>query len=646
MERILEKIDSPRDLKDLPFEELPRLAGEIREFLLDTVYTTGGHLGSNMGVVELTLALHRVFDFSRDRLLFDVSHQCYTHKLLTGRRESFHTLRQKGGISGFTNRFESPYDEFTVGHAGTAISTALGLAEGDLKAGRKRKIVALVGDAALGCGVAFEALNHGGVLGRNVLVILNDNKWSISKTVGALSAYLNHIRTSPLYQGAKKELRRLVSSLPLVGKKVDEAGEQFLKVLKSTIVPGSFFEDLGLGYFGPVDGHDLGVLVNTLERVKDFEGVVLLHVLTEKGRGAEGAEEQDDRFHGVSPRKVETGSSERTVIVPGAPPPAKGKSWTKAFTGTMIDLFQEDERVVAVTAAMPKGTGLDQVARFFPDRVHDTGIAEQHAVAFSSGMAAAGLRPVAAIYSTFLQRAYDMVFQETLLQKLPVVFAMDRAGVVGEDGATHNGLFDIAFLRTLPEIVLLGPRDETEMRMMFRWALEEHHPAAIRYPRGNCPWPERGGARPPIQLGKAELLREGRDAALFAYGSMVYPALDAADLLAEEGIEAEVWNARFAKPLDVEVLEGLAGRFPLLVTVEEHALAGGFGSAVLEALNAQGGRETRVVRLGVRDRFLEHGKRELVLREQGLDPEGIAVSLKAALGRKRRAGTKDPAGRV
>ena len=646
MERILDKIDSPRDLKDLPFEKLPLLAEEIREFLLDTVYTTGGHLGSNMGVVELTLALHRVFDFSRDRLVFDVSHQCYTHKILTGRREAFSTLRQKGGISGFTNRFESPYDEFTVGHAGTAVSTALGLAEGDARLGVKRKIVALVGDASLGCGVAFEALNHGGVLGRNVLVVLNDNKWSISKTVGALSAYLNHIRTSPLYQGAKKELRRLVSSLPLVGKKVDEAGEQILKVLKSTIAPGSFFEDLGLGYFGPVDGHDLGVLVNTLERVKDFEGVVLLHVLTEKGRGADGAEEQDDRFHGVSPRKVEVRKEEDVVIVPGAPAPARGKSWTKAFSQAMIEIFQEDERVLAVTAAMPKGTGLDQVARFFPDRVHDTGIAEQHAVAFSAGMAAAGLRPVTAIYSTFLQRAYDMVFQEALLQDLPVVFALDRAGVVGEDGATHNGLFDIAFLRALPGIVLMAPRDETELRMMFRWALEENRPAAIRFPRGECPLPERGGERPPLRLGKAERLREGRDAAIFAYGSMVYPALEAADLLAGRGIEAEVWNARFAKPLDREVLNRLARDFPLIVTVEEHALAGGFGSAVLETLNAAGENRARVLRLGVQDRFLEHGRRDLVLREQGLHPEGIAASLKAELQRRRPAGTKDPAGSV
>lgn len=635
MPRLLDRIDGPADLKALPLEALPELAKEIREVILDTVHTTGGHLGSNLGAVELTIALHRAFDFSRDRIVFDVSHQCYTHKLLTGRRREFHTLRQKGGLSGFTNRFESPYDAFTMGHAGTAISTALGLAAGDAALGVERKIVAFVGDASMGCGSSFEGLNHGGVLGRDLLVVLNDNRWSISRTVGALSAYLNRIRTSPLYMGAKKELRGLLASLPLVGKKLDEAAEQLARLLRSTVAPGAFFEELGLGYFGPIDGHDVKALAETLERLKKFQGLVLLHTLTEKGLGAEGVEEQEDRFHGVSPRKIEPDPEHKIVLLPGAPMPRRSKAWTSAFADALVGLAEENPRIAAVTAAMPLGTGLDQFARRFPNRFHDTGIAEQHAVGFSAGLAAAGLRPVVAIYSTFLQRAYDMVFQEVLLQKLPVVLAMDRGGVVGEDGATHNGLFDIAFLRTLPGIVLLSPRDETEMRMMLAWALEGNHPAGIRYPRGNCPAPERCAERPPVELGKAERLRAGRDAALLTYGWMAYPALEAADSLAAEGIELEVWNARFAKPLDRAVLARLACAFDLLVTVEDHALAGGFGSAVLEVTSRITEARARVARLGVPDCFLEHGSRPEVCRSLGLDAEGIAATVRRQLASSR-----------
>src|SRR5690606_8278468 len=441
---------------------LTALAEEVRARILHTIQTTGGHLGSGMGVVELTIALHYLFDFHVDRLVFDVGHQAYPHKLLTGRKDRFHTIRQKGGLSGFTNRFESEYDVYTMGHAGTAASAALGISVGDRLLGRKRHVVAVVGDAAMGCGVAFEALNHGGSLDNDrLLVILNDNRWSIAQTVGALSRYLNRLRSGPLYNQAKKTLHNLLQSIPLIGKDIDDRLEAGVQSLRNILAPASVFDELGCRYFGPVDGHDVGELLTVLQRVKDMDGVVLLHVRTEKGRGVPGSETKYDRAHAAKPKPKTA-----PVQVPAEPQvvlPAKSKktaaAWTDWFAESVEGLAAQDARVVAITAAMPDGTGLLRFRDRFPDRFVDAGIAEQHAVAFASGLATAGLRPVVAIYSTFLQRAYDQVFQEVLIQDVPVLFCMDRAGIAGEDGCTHNGLFDIAFLRTMPNIVLMAPKD-------------------------------------------------------------------------------------------------------------------------------------------------------------------------------------------
>ncbi|HLU38542.1 MAG TPA: 1-deoxy-D-xylulose-5-phosphate synthase, partial [Planctomycetota bacterium] len=464
---LLDSIDSPADLKRLPPESLTALAEEVRARILHTIQTTGGHLGSGMGVVELTIALHYLFDFHVDRLVFDVGHQAYPHKLLTGRKDRFHTIRQKGGLSGFTNRFESEYDVYTMGHAGTAASAALGISVGDRLLGRKRHVVAVVGDAAMGCGVAFEALNHGGSLDNDrLLVILNDNRWSIAQTVGALSRYLNRLRSGPLYNQAKKTLHNLLQSIPLIGKDIDDRLEAGVQSLRNILAPASVFDELGCRYFGPVDGHDVGELLTVLQRVKDMDGVVLLHVRTEKGRGVPGSETKYDRAHAAKPKPKTA-----PVQVPAEPQvvlPAKSKktaaAWTDWFAESVEGLAAQDARVVAITAAMPDGTGLLRFRDRFPDRFVDAGIAEQHAVAFASGLATAGLRPVVAIYSTFLQRAYDQVFQEVLIQDVPVLFCMDRAGIAGEDGCTHNGLFDIAFLRTMPNIVLMAPKDGPELR--------------------------------------------------------------------------------------------------------------------------------------------------------------------------------------
>jgi 1-deoxy-D-xylulose-5-phosphate synthase len=522
-----------------------------------------------------------------------------------------------------------------MGHAGTAISTALGIAAGDHSLEVDRSVVAFVGDAAMGSGCSFEGLNHAGVLNRNLLVILNDNRFSISRTVGALSAYLNRIRTNPLYKGAKKELRNLLSALPMVGKKMDESIDQMTRIVKSALVPGGFFEELGLGYYGPMDGHDLPGLIENLERIRRFEGLVIFHALTEKGRGAEGIEEEENRLHGVSPRAKPAPRTKPVVVMPGGAAGGEGKPWTKLFTQNLIELARRDERVCAITAAMPHGTGLNVFQSEFPERFYDTGIAEQHAVAFAAGLAAAGRRPVAAIYSTFLQRAYDQVFQEVLLQKLPVLLAMDRAGVVGEDGATHNGLFDIAFLRTLPGLVLAAPRDGVEMGLLMQWWLEHDAPLALRYPRGKAARLVTGLERPPVELGRAERVRAGERVALFAYGSMTARALEAARLLAARQIEVEVWNARFAKPLDRECLARLAAEKDLLVTLEEHALTGGFGSAVLEILAGVPKRRAQVLRLGLPDRFLEHAPRETVLHEAGLSPVRIAEAVTGRIGASR-----------
>jgi 1-deoxy-D-xylulose-5-phosphate synthase len=630
---LLDRIQDPSDLKKLTREQLPLLAAELRKVIMDTVSVTGGHLGSSMGVVELTIALHYLYDFSDDRLVWDVGHQVYGHKLLTGRKDRFHTLRQKGGLSGFTNRYESLYDPYLMGHAGTAASAALGIAIGDRMQGRDRHSVAVVGDAALGCGVAFEALNHAGSLeGQRLLVILNDNRWSIAKTVGALSHYLNKVRSGRFYNQAKEAVHHLIQSIPVVGKELDGRIGEAVDTVKNMVVPGHLFEELGFRYFGPIDGHNLDELVETLERVKQLEGVVLLHVKTEKGKGVPGSEERYDRAHAAKPqpkKKPEKVPVEPCVLQPVVPTAKPGRSWTEWFGEGLIELAAKDPKVVAITAAMPDGTGLMEYRDRFPDRFIDAGIAEQHAVAMASGLATAGMKPVAAIYSSFLQRGYDMVFQEVILQKVPVVFAMDRAGLVGEDGATHNGLYDIAYLRCMPHITLMAPKDGPELHEMLAFALQQPHAVGIRYARGNAP--DRGdlpgwhGRRQPVEMGRMEILREGADGAILAYGHMVQTALEAAVLLEKQGIHVEVVNARFVKPLDTAGILALADRHDRVVTLEDHSLFGGFGSAVLECVAAHGPVRAQIQVMAVPDAILEHMSRNQVVEQVGLTPQHVAA---------------------
>jgi 1-deoxy-D-xylulose-5-phosphate synthase len=635
----LDRVDNPDDLKKLSREQLPALAAELRQVILDTVSVTGGHLGSGMGVVELTVALHYLFDFKHDRLVWDVGHQCYPHKLLTGRKARFHTLRQKGGLSGFSNRWESPYDVYLMGHAGTAASAALGIAVADRLRGVDRRVVAVVGDAAIGCGVAFEALNHAGSLDHQerLLIVLNDNRWSIAKTVGALSRYLNRVRAGSFYNRAKEALHHLIQSIPVVGRDLDARIGDATDMIKNMVVPGHIFEELGFRYFGPVDGHNLDELLDAMTQVRQLDGVVLLHVKTEKGKGVPGSEERYDRAHAAKPqpkkKQPEKVPVEPTVLQPAVPQGKPGRSWTEWFSEGLQRLAEQDPRVVALTAAMPDGTGLMEYRERFPDRCIDAGIAEQHAVALASGLATGGMRPVAAIYSTFLQRGYDQVFQEVVLQRLPVLFAMDRAGLVGEDGATHNGLYDLAYLRCMPEIVLMAPKDGPELHEMLAFALQLPGPSGIRYPRGNAPgagellgW---HGARTPIELGRMEVLRTGADGAILAYGHMVPTALEAASLLAKQGFHVEVVNARFCKPLDERGILALADRHDRVVTLEDHSVRGGFGSAVLECIALHGPVRAQFQVMGVPDEILEHMSRAQALDHCGLTAQHVAARFRA-----------------
>lgn len=629
---LFDGIDLPSDLKKLAPEQLPQVCAEMRKIIMDTVTETGGHLGSGMGVVELTVALHYVFDFANDRLLMDVGHQSYPHKLLTGRKARFHTLRQKGGLSGFTNRFESKYDVYNCGHAGTATSAALGISHGDRVIGHKRHVVALVGDASMGCGVAFEAINFAGARDHErTLVILNDNRWSIAETVGALTRYLSKIRTGPRYTLARAKLHQILQAIPIVGKSVDEHLDHGLDAVRHLVQPGHMFESLGINYHGPVDGHNIPELLDMLQRVKDREGVTLLHVRTEKGRGVPGSQERYDRAHAASPKPKPV--PKKMPIEPDMVQPARvrrpGRAWTKWFAEAAEELAEKDPRVIAITAAMPDGTGLMGFRDKFPDRFIDAGIAEQHAIAFGSGLAVAGMRPILAIYSTFLQRGYDQVFQEVTLQNLPVVFCIDRAGLVGEDGYSHNGVFDIAFLRTFPNMVLMAPKDGPELKSMLAFGLQHDTPCAIRYARGNAPEPGEmlveGVESEAIELGKMEILREGSDGAILAYGNMVEIAITASDILRGRDINIEVVNARFCKPLDSDGILSVCDRHDMVLTLEDHAKMGGFGSAVLELLAEAGPVRAQVKCLGVPDRFIAHASRNEMYEDIGIDAASVAA---------------------
>jgi 1-deoxy-D-xylulose-5-phosphate synthase len=642
---LLDKINGPDDLKLLSLEQLPQVCAEMREFLLKSVQCTGGHLGSNLGTVELATALHYVFDLKRDRVIWDVSHQAYPHKILTGRRERFATLRQTGGLCGFTDPHESEYDLFHTGHAGTSISLGLGLACGTSHEPDPPHVISVIGDASLGAGVAFEALNYAGASGQRLLVILNDNEWSISKSVGSLARYLSRLRSARVVQRAHQEIHKLVSAIPMIGERMDRTLEDMAEVVRHTLVPGHVFEELGVTYVGPINGHDVKYLVENLHRVRELDGAVLLHILTEKGRGHPSAKTHPERVHGVkgtaaAPRTAGAESSKLPgAIVSAVTPKPQGPAYTKAFADALTKLAERDVRIHALTAGMPSGTGLEAFAERFPARFHDTGITEQHAVAMAAGMAKAGLRPVAAIYSTFLQRAYDQVFQEVALQNLPVLFAMDRCGLVGQDGPTHNGVFDIAYLRTLPNFTLCAPRDASDMRRMLELALTLPGPVAVRYPRDNCPGVERihSSERREMQPGKAEVLadvapeKRGTATVVWAYGALVNQALEVVERMQRRGVTLALVDARFAKPLDEELLAQHLAGFRTLITLEEHQRAGGFGSAVLEAASRAPNVRAQIKTLGVADRYVDHmTTRDEQLAAAGIDADALERALRSS----------------
>ena len=622
---LLETIERPDDIKRLSLEQLSTLAEEIRQTLIETISELGGHLASSLGAVELCLALHYVFDAPDDQLVWDMGYQAFTHKLVTGRRDRFHTLKRFRGLSGFNHKDESPYDLFTTGHGGTVLSTALGLAIARDQVNAAHRIVAIIGDASLGEGMALEALNHIGHVKPNLLVVLNDNKMSIAQPVGGLSRYLNRIITNPTYNRLRQDLEQLVGRLPH-GSRLVRLGRKVEESVKGFLVPGLVFEELGFRYVGPIDGHNLRELTTTLNNIKRLRGPILLHVSTLKGKGYRFAEQDPERFHKTEPFTIATGQSKEQRPATGhqrlASAATTPSTFTEAFSEELIRLGASHARLVAITAAMPEGTGVSEFAKRFPDRYLDVGMAEQHALGLAAGLARGGARPIVAIYSTFLQRAYDQIMHELCLQELPVILAIDRAGLVGEDGPTHHGVFDLAYLRAFPNLFVVSPKDPAELQEMLRWALAQEQPVAIRYARGGIVCGRPLGQPPKIETGRSELLRPGKDLALLGIGSMVYPALAAAEGLAHEGIDAMVMNARFAKPID-EAMIRQAAQLGAVVTLEEAQLAAGFGSAVSETLDALDCSPTAHLRIGLPDAFVEHGHRQQLLKLCRLDPESL-----------------------
>ncbi|TCL35877.1 1-deoxy-D-xylulose-5-phosphate synthase [Anaerospora hongkongensis] len=618
MVTVLDTIEQPQDLKKLSFSQLEKLAGEIRHLIIQTIAKNGGHLAPNLGVVELTLALHKVFDSPKDKFIWDVGHQAYIHKILTGRRTKFGSIRQLNGISGFPKRNESQHDAFGTGHSSTSLSAALGLALARDLSGQKSHVLAIIGDGSLTGGQAFEALNHAGHLGTRMTVILNDNEMSIAKNVGALSEYLSKMRTTSTYSKVKHDIEYLLRRIPAIGDSVAKTAERVKDSLKYLLVPGVFFEELGFTYLGPIDGHNINSLIEVLQQTKNIDGPVLIHVITQKGKGYQPAECNAAQFHGVGPFCVETGAISKSNGNP---------TYTGVFGDTLIKLAESDPDIVAITAAMPEGTGLKKFASQYPKRFWDVGIAEQHAVTMAAGLAAAGKKPVVALYSTFLQRAYDQVLHDVCLQKLPVIFALDRAGIVGEDGPTHHGVFDFSFLRHIPNIIVMAPKDEAELRNMMTTAVHTNAPVAIRYPRGSGTGADITKELEILPVGKAEELIHEGTMALLAIGAMVDPCLQAAGLLAQKGISCRVINARYLKPLDGELIRRLARETGAIVTVEDNSLAGGFGSAVLEYINTNNLNWVKILRLGWSDQFIEQGSRSELLAKYGMTPEGIAESV-------------------
>lgn len=623
---ILEKISEPQDLKKLSIPELEKLAVEIRAKLLDTVSKTGGHLAPSLGVVELTLALHSVYNSPYDKIIWDVGHQSYVHKIICGRNDRFHTLRQYGGISGFPKREESVHDHFNTGHSSTSISAALGMALARDQKQQKNSVVAVIGDGALTGGMAFEALNYAGDLQVDLTVILNDNKMSIAGNVGAMSSYLSRLRTDPKYSKGKEELEAILKRLPKIGTTVVRLADRLKDAFKYLVVPGMLFEELGYTYLGPVDGHNIQAVQQILKSAKTTKGPVLVHVITTKGKGYEPAETNPNAFHGTGPFDLKAGKSQKADAVP---------SYTEVFGKTLVNLAKQNKSILAITAAMPDGTGLNYFAREYPSRYFDVGIAEQNAVTMAAGLAADGFIPVVAVYSTFLQRAYDQIVHDVCLQKLPVIFAIDRAGLVGEDGETHHGLFDISYLRSIPNLLFMAPKDESELQQMLQTAVNSNRPVAIRYPRGaGIGVPLFEESIPPLEIGQGEVLVKGKHLTIAAVGSHVYTALKAADLLQKQGFTCTVINPRFLKPLDTNLIVDSIQQTMKLITIEENYIAGGFGSSINELLAEYGINGVEVINMGIKDNFVTHGPVQTLRQQLGLTPEGIIQTAASMVGLK------------
>ena len=654
---LLEKINNPQDLKKLDMDELPLLAKEIRREIIEVVSKNGGHLASNLGVVELTICLHYLLNCPQDKILWDVGHQCYTHKLLTGRRKSFKSLRQLNGLSGFPNPEESPCDPFIVGHSGTAVSQALGITVGQALQKEKGKVVAVIGDGSLTSGMVFEGMNNVAHQKKNLVVILNDNEMAISKSAGILSNYLNRMISSSTYNKVKENLSSLIKSIPRIGTKVLNLAERLDESLKGLLVPGVFFEQLGFRYFGPLNGHNIPMLLKTLKNVFTLPEPSLVHIITKKGKGYRFAEQSPERFHSASPFNIETGKF--TPLEKSTPlekftkqnkshirsieeqardsltgfTPKQSPTYTDIFGESLVELGREDENIVAITAAMELGTGLSRFKKEFPARFFDVGIAEQHAVTFAGGLCKQGLKPFVTIYSTFLQRAYDQIIHDICLQNLPVIFIVSNAGIVGEDGPTHQGVFDFAYLGGLPNLSVLAPKDGEELKEMLRFAANQKQPVAIRYPKAEAGSGKRvAGSAFQIEYRQAEVIREGKEAMIISIGSMVYPSLKASSILIKEGIDCGVVNARFLKPLDESLLLDFASQLDRFITVEEHSLQGGLGSKVLECF-ADRDIKVGIKRIGLPDKFIEQGRREELLLRYGLHAEGIAQEIKKWMGK-------------
>lgn len=622
MRDILSKINEPKDLKKLSIEELCLLSREIRKRIIEVVSRTGGHLGSNLGVVELTIALHRIFDSPEDKIVWDVGHQCYTHKLLTCRRARFHTIRQPGGICGFPRREESPHDHFNTGHTSTSISMALGLSKAGDLLGKKNQYIAVIGDGAMTGGIAFEALNHAGHIKANITVVLNDNTMSISPNVGALSRYLNQLRMDPTYKRFRKDIDGLITNIPAIGQTMWNTTMKIEKSVKHLLVHGMLFEMLGFTYLGPFNGHNIPLLLETFEKAKGMKGPKFIHVITQKGRGYGPAEKDPTCLHGTSPFNIKTGK------------PLKKKkelTYSEAFGQSLVKLAEGNKKIVAITAAMPDGTGLSTFQKRFPDRCFDVGIAEQHAVSLASGLAANGVKPVVAVYSTFLQRAFDQILLDVCLSNLPVTFCLDRAGLVGDDGPTHHGIFDISYLRIIPNLTVMAPKDEDELQDMLYTALEHNGPASIRYPRGEVMGVPVKKIPKKIPLGKGEILKGGDDLAILSIGNMVKPSMEGSLFLEKDGISARVINLRFIKPLDEKLIINAAMECKNLIIVEDNILAGGLGSAVIELLECNGIDNIKVARIGLPDRFIEAGSTSILYQLCGLDKNGIVKKARSLL---------------